>query len=119
MKPSDMFIKLVEWSDEDQLYIGSSPGLIGPCCHGKDEAAVYRELCKIIEEWVIIHNEDNLPLPESLQNKQFSGKFVLRVGEDLHKALAIKASQAGESLNNFCAGLLKKSFTNKGLPKGG
>jgi len=117
MKPSDKFIKLVEWSKEDQCYIGSSPGLIGPCCHGKDEAKVYKELCKIIEEWIVIHNEDNVPLPEAIQTKKFSGKFVLRVGEDLHKALAIKATQTGESLNNFCAGLLKKSFVNKKLTR--
>ena len=38
MKVADQYIKLVEWSEEDQCYVGSSPGFIGPCCHGKDEA---------------------------------------------------------------------------------
>jgi len=50
MKLSDGYIKLVEWSKEDKCYIGSSPGLIGACCHGKDEASVYKKLCEIIEE---------------------------------------------------------------------
>lgn len=29
MKIADQYIKLVEWSEEDQCYVGSSPGFIG------------------------------------------------------------------------------------------
>jgi len=113
MKISDQYIKLVEWSEEDQCYIGSSPGFIGPCCHGKDEAKVYKELCTIVEEWVEIHIQDGLPVPESFTNKSFSGKFVVRVGKDLHKALAIKAAKSGESLNRFCTNSLQNSILHQ------
>jgi len=110
MKISDQYIKLVEWSEEDQCYIGSSPGFIGSCCHGDDETKVYKELCKIVEEWVDIHQQDDLPLPESFADKTFSGKFVIRVGQDLHKALVIKASKSGDSLNNYCTNRLRNSI---------
>ena len=40
---SNQYIKLVEWSEEDQCYVGSSPGFIGPCCHDKDEVKVYKQ----------------------------------------------------------------------------
>ncbi len=113
MRISDQYIKLVEWSEEDQCYVGSSPGLIGQCCHGKDEAKVYKQLCSIIEEWVDIHQKDGIPLPESFMGKSFSGKFVIRVGKDLHKALAIKAVKSGESLNNLCTNLLQSSITRQ------
>lgn len=113
MKIADRYIKLVEWSEEDQCYIGSSPGFIGPCCHGTDEAKVYQELCTIVDEWVAIHEEDGLPLPESLLNKSYSGKFVLRIGQDLHKALAIQAAKSGESLNNLCTTLLRDSILQR------
>jgi len=113
MKTKDQFIKLVEWSEEDQCYIGSSPGFIGPCCHGKNEAKVYKQLCSIVEEWIEIHQKDQIPLPESFLKKSFSGKFVVRVGEELHKALAIKALKSGESLNNLCTSMLKSSLVNK------
>ena len=33
-----LYTKLVEWSGEDGCFIGSAPPLIGPCCHGQDEA---------------------------------------------------------------------------------
>lgn len=111
MKIADQYIKLVEWSEEDQCYVGSSPGFIGPCCHGKDETKVYKQLCEIVDEWVEIHQSDGIPLPESLVKKSFSGKFVIRVGQDLHKALAIKAVKSGESLNRHCTNLLQGSIT--------
>lgn len=50
--------KIVEWSEEDQLYIGHCPGVIGPCCHGKDKDTVYKELCGIVNEWLEIESKD-------------------------------------------------------------
>lgn len=39
--------------------------------------------------------------------KRYSGKFVLRVGEDLHLRLANEARENGLSLNRFCKQLLQ------------
>ncbi len=114
MKIADRYIKLVEWSEEDQCYVGYSLGFIGPCCHGDDETKVYKQLCEIVDEWVTIHDEAQLPLPESFADKSFSAKFVIRVGKDLHKALAIKAANSGESLNHLCANTLRCSVIGKG-----
>lgn len=63
MTESANYVKIVEWSDEDQCYIGYCPGIIGPCCHGDDEVDVYRQLCQIVEEWIVIAQRDNKPLP--------------------------------------------------------
>ena len=57
------YIKVVEWSDEDGVFVGQCPGIIGPCCHGPDEVEVYRELCEIVSEWVEIAERDGTPLP--------------------------------------------------------
>ncbi|MGA2750331.1 MAG: toxin-antitoxin system HicB family antitoxin [Verrucomicrobiota bacterium] len=103
------YMKIVEWSDEDGCFVGSAPPLIGPCCHGKDEAKVYAQLCRIVEEWVEILETDGHELPEPLAAKQFSGKFVLRVEPALHRRLAAKALAAGESLNSFCVKTLVKA----------
>ena len=108
MKKKDHYLKIVEWSDEDQCYVGSIPGWIGKCCHGDNELEVYHELCQILEEWIEIYKEDNIPLPSSITAKKFSGKFQLRIDSDLHKALTIRAMQADESLNQFCGKILKK-----------
>lgn len=52
MTASAKYIKIVEWSEEDQCFIGCCPGIIGPCCHGDNEVEVYRELCEIVDEWL-------------------------------------------------------------------
>jgi predicted HicB family RNase H-like nuclease len=102
-------MKIVEWSDKDGSFVGSAPPLIGPCCHGKDEAKVYAQLCRIVEECVQILETDGQKLPEPLASKKFSGKFVLPVEPALHRRLAAKALAAGESLNTFCAKTLVKA----------
>ena len=41
MKDSAKYVKIVEWSDEDNCYVGSSPGLFCGGCHGDDEQQVF------------------------------------------------------------------------------
>jgi predicted HicB family RNase H-like nuclease len=108
IKASD-YIKVVEWSEEDRCFIGSAPPLIGPCCHGKKEEDVYHRLCEIVEEWVALYNQEGKTLPRPSAGKEYSGKFVLRIGSELHRLLAIRAMQAGDSINNYCAKLLKNA----------
>jgi predicted HicB family RNase H-like nuclease len=108
MKERDKYLKIVEWSDEDQCYVGSVPGWIGKCCHGDDETKVYKALCQIVDEWIEIYKKDKIKLPTSSAKKKYSGKFVLRTGPDLHKALSIRALNEGDSLNNYCVKSLKR-----------
>lgn len=67
MTMADRYPKLVEWSDEDGCFIGTSPGLILGGCHGDDPKKVFAELIEIIEEVVAIHIADGRPLPEPLR----------------------------------------------------
>lgn len=57
------YIKIVEWSDEDQCFVGQCPGVVGPCCHSDNEAEVYAELCEIVDEWLATLKQDGKPLP--------------------------------------------------------
>lgn len=109
-KKSDAYLKIVEWSEDDQCYVGSAPPLIGACCHGSDEAKVYRELCQIVDEWIETYEEEGLVLPESQlpPDKDFSGRFVLRIDPALHKALAIRSMRAGKSLNAYVSEKLEQ-----------
>ncbi len=112
MKDRDCYLKIVEWSEEDQCYVGSVPGWIGACCHGDKEENVFYQLCRIVDDWIEIYKNDSKPLPAATIGKKYSGKFQLRTGSELHQALAIRALQAGESLNNFCIDVLRKSVVN-------
>jgi predicted HicB family RNase H-like nuclease len=109
MKTRDRFLKIVEWSQEDGCYVGSVPGWIGPCCHGDNEAKVYQELCDVVDGWIEIYRKDGRPLPPPTA-RSYSGKFVLRTGPELHKALSVRALLEGESLNTLVVRALRKSI---------
>ena len=101
------YAKFVEWSEEDQTFIGRCPELMLGGVHGNDEAKVYAELCVAAEEMVALIYSDGHELPEPLD--KFSGKFVLRVEPAIHRRLAAKALAAGESLNSYCVKNLVKA----------
>ena len=63
MKDSARYAKIVEWSEEDQCFVGSAPGLVYGGCHGDDEKDVFNELCQIVEEAIAFYVEDGKPLP--------------------------------------------------------
>ena len=75
MKESARYVKIVEWSDEDQCYVGSSPGLIYGGCHGDDEKQVFDELCRIVEEAVALYLQDGRPLPPQTSGRDFANQM--------------------------------------------
>lgn len=65
MKDFDQYHKWVEWSDEDQVYIGKCPDLITGI-HGDDPVALYGELCEVVQD-VVNHFKAKgrtLPVPK-------------------------------------------------------
>ncbi len=109
MKQADRYLKIVEWSETDGCYVGVCPGLLRGGVHGKDEAKVYAELCRAVEEALTLYRQDKKPLPVATAGKSYSGKFLLRTGKELHRTLAIKAWQNGESINNYCLKALESA----------
>ena len=70
------YVKIVEWSDEDQCFVGSCPGLFYGGCHGDDEQAVFKELCEIVEESIDLYKLDGKPLPEPTAGKDYATKML-------------------------------------------
>jgi predicted RNase H-like HicB family nuclease len=75
MKDSTRYVKIVEWSDEDQCYVGSSPGLLYGGCHGDDEKRVFDELCQIVEETIALYKRNNTPLPPPTSGRDFANSI--------------------------------------------
>jgi predicted RNase H-like HicB family nuclease len=75
---SARYLKIVEWSEEDQCFVGQCPGVIGPCCHGEDEAEVYAEPCGIVEEWIETLKRDGKPLPPPTAGRDIAAQRNLQ-----------------------------------------
>lgn len=75
MKESARYVKIFEWSEEDNCYVGSSPGLLSGGCHGDDEHQVFEELCQIVEETIDLYRQDGKPLPPPTSGRDFANKM--------------------------------------------
>jgi len=59
IRTTNSLAKVVEWSEADQCFIGSCPGLFFGGCHGDDEKRVFAELCEVFEEIVQLYPNPN------------------------------------------------------------
>ncbi len=62
MKTSDQYHKWVEWSEEDQTYLGKCPDLITGI-HGDNPRQLYSDLCDVADEVVSHLESTGRPLP--------------------------------------------------------
>ncbi len=75
MKDSAKYVKIVEWSEEDQCYVGSAPGLVLGGCHGLDEREVFEELCQVVEEAIELYRTEGRPLPPPTSGRDLANKM--------------------------------------------
>ena len=76
MKASNHYVKVVEWSEADQCYIGTCPNLMYGGCHGENEKAVFDELCNIVDEIILLYENENKKLPTPTVGKDFVNKIL-------------------------------------------
>jgi predicted RNase H-like HicB family nuclease len=75
VKDSAKYVKIVEWSEDDQCYVGSAPGLVVGGCHGDDERAVFDELREIVDEAVELYRRDGTSLPPATSGRDLANKM--------------------------------------------
>ena len=107
MNKQNQYLKVVEWSEEDQCYIGRVLGLALGGIHGKNETKVYEKLGVLVDEWIQVYDSEDIPLPPTTVGKKYSGRFNIRVGETLHERLTVESLKVCESLNTYCVKALK------------
>jgi predicted RNase H-like HicB family nuclease len=76
MKESARYVKIVEWSEEDQCFVGSCPGLFYGGCHGDDESRVFAELCEIVDDTIDLYKQEGRPLPPPTSGKDYAVRML-------------------------------------------
>jgi predicted RNase H-like HicB family nuclease len=76
MKESARYVKIVEWSEEDQCFVGSCPGLFYGGCHGDDESQVFPELCEIADDTIDLYKQERRPLPPPTSGKDYANRML-------------------------------------------
>lgn len=91
----------IEWSEEDEVYIGRCLEFPGLSAHGDTSEAALREIKIVVNESVKWLKEDKKTIPEPLGMRKFKGNLSLRVPPELHRELAIKSAEEGVSINQY------------------
>ncbi|CAG1020019.1 hypothetical protein MTYM_00015 [Methylococcales bacterium] len=76
MVDAKAYAKIVEWSDEDQCFIGSCPSLFYGGCHGSDEKQVFAELYEIVEETIELHKQEGKTLPPMTVDRDYTNTML-------------------------------------------
>ena len=105
---NDHYTYRVTWSIEDEEYIGlcvEFPSL--SWLADKPESAL-KGIRNLVAEVIKDMQSNNEKIPEPISIKKYSGKFMVRVPPEVHRALALKAAEAGVSLNRLASSKLSQ-----------
>lgn len=102
----DHYTYRITWSAEDQEHLGlcaEFPSLswLAPTPAGA-LAGIRKLVGQVVED--MRTNDEAVPVP--LADRTYSGKFMVRVPPQTHRALAIKAAEEGVSLNRLASARL-------------
>ena len=91
----------VSWSPEDQEFVATCLELPSLSWLAPTQDEALHGLRDLVDEVVEDMHRNGEPIPDPLSSRSYSGKFNLRVGERLHRQLAIKAAEEHLSLNQY------------------
>ena len=102
----DHYTYRVTWSGEDGEYVGlcaEFPSLswLAPTA---DEA--FSGIRRLVADCLADLRAEHEPVPRPLADRIYSGKFVVRVPPETHRALALRAAEEGVSLNRLVSARL-------------
>lgn len=92
---------LVTWSAEDSEFVGTCLEFPSLSWLAATQDEALHGIRDVVREVVKDLHASGEPIPEPLSSRTYSGKFNLRVGERLHRKLALEAAQEHLSLNQY------------------
>ena len=92
---------VIRWSDEDSSYIAEVPELPGCMADGPTPEAATKEAKKAAQLWIDVAKKEKWEIPEPIDKRRYSGKFVVRVPPELHRELDFEAKSQKVSLNRL------------------
>jgi predicted HicB family RNase H-like nuclease len=109
---SDRYTYRITWSEDDREFVGLCIEFPSLSWLAKNPEAALRGIRRVVRKAVLDMENDGESAPTPISGKSYSGKFVVRIPPEVHRALAIKAAEEGISLNRLVSARLT------GLPNG-
>ncbi|MBU4316369.1 MAG: type II toxin-antitoxin system HicB family antitoxin [Proteobacteria bacterium] len=105
---NDHYTYRVTWSADDEEYVGLCTEFPGLSWLSIAPEAALKGIRDVVADVVIDMQANNEKIPEPIAGKNYSGKFMVRVPPEVHRALALKAAEAGVSLNRLASSKLSQ-----------
>jgi predicted HicB family RNase H-like nuclease len=104
----------VTWSAEDGEFLATCAEFPSLSWLASSQIEALQGLEGMLREVIADMEEQGEQVPEPFAERSYSGKFNLRVGESLHRELAIHAAEDGMSLNQYVLRKLAAPADSKG-----
>ena len=107
----------IKWSDEDNGFIATIPGLQGLSAFGITRNKALSELDIAAEAYFESLKNAGRPFPSYEKIIAYSGQLRLRMPKSLHAALSNVAEEEGVSLNTYMVTLLSERHIDQKMLK--
>jgi predicted HicB family RNase H-like nuclease len=104
----DRFTYRVTWSEDDKEYAGLCAEFASLGWLARTPEAALKGIRKVVAEIVKDMRERGEAIPEPISSRHYSGKFMVRVPPEVHRKLALRAAEAGVSLNRLASSKLSE-----------
>ena len=105
---NDHYTYKVTWSAEDDEYVGLCAEFPSLSWLAATPESALKGIRDLVADVITDMKSNKEKIPEPIATKNYSGKFMVRVPPDVHRALAIKAAEAGVSLNRLASSKLSQ-----------
>lgn len=96
----------VTWSAEDTEYVGLCTEFPSLSWLAPNQEEAFSGIRSLVSDCVVDMLSNGETPPKPLSERTFSGRFVVRVSPEVHRALATKAAEEGVSLNRLISAML-------------
>ena len=96
----------VTWSQEDGKHIGLCAEFPSLSWLAPTPEKALAGIRRVVDEIVADMQATGEPIPDALAEKQYSGRFMVRVPSLVHRALATEAAEQGVSINRLVSAKL-------------
>lgn len=108
VKQIDKYTYRVTWSEEDSEYVGLCAEFPGLSWLSDTPEKALKGIRNLVAEVVLDLTANNEKVPEPVADKDYSGKFTVRIPPEIHRKLAMQAAESGVSLNRFISAKLSQ-----------
>lgn len=99
----------VLWSAEDQEFVATCVEFPSLSWLARTQEEALQGIRDLVGHAIDDLHESEEPVPDPLSCRSYSGKFNLRVGEQLHRKLALEAAEQHLSLNQYVVRQLNRA----------